>query len=270
MSETNAYILGTEKDELLRLGLQHEIWSSEAHRGWELAGFGAGMKLLDLGCGPGYCTRELAYMVGRDGKVIGVDRSKAYIDYLVNDAALHDLNIELQNCDFMDADLDSETLDGIYHRWALAWVPNPTEILLKMKESLKPGGVIVSQEYYDWSVFQTEPSLPGLAKGIGKAYQTFVDAEGDINIGRKLPAIYEQIGMKLISVRTMSKLAYNGTFTWQWPKSFLQIYIPKLVASGYLSTLEGEEATRELHQLENIAGSSILCPQMLEVIAVKK
>jgi len=72
MNETT-YVLGTEQAELHRLGLQHQVWAAEARRGWELGGFRAGHTLLDLGCGPGFCTVEMAYLVGAQGKVIGID-----------------------------------------------------------------------------------------------------------------------------------------------------------------------------------------------------
>jgi hypothetical protein len=56
MSEQNTYILGTDQEELTRLKIQHMVWLSEAKRGWDLAGFKIGQTILDLGCGPGYCT----------------------------------------------------------------------------------------------------------------------------------------------------------------------------------------------------------------------
>ena len=39
MNEESVYILGTDKEELIRLELQHKVWSSEAKRGWDLAEF---------------------------------------------------------------------------------------------------------------------------------------------------------------------------------------------------------------------------------------
>lgn len=269
MTEKNAYILGTDSAELHRLGLQHQIWASEARRGWEIAEFGPGQTLLDLGCGPGYCSRDLAYMVGDTGKVIGVDRSASFINFLRRDAQNHDLNIELHNCDFDDLNLPDESLDGIYDRWALAWVPNPEEILEKLNDALRQGGVMVMQEYYDWSIFQTEPFLPHINKGIKAAYQTFVDSDGDINIGRRLPGIMQDMGMEVISVRTMSKAGYEGDMTWQWPKTFLEIYIPKLHNRGYLTSNEADLALQDLDELEYIPGASMVCPLMYEVVAVK-
>src|SRR6266516_3637404 len=45
------YVLGTNRDELVRLGLQHQLWARCAADAWERAGFGPGKKLLDVGCG---------------------------------------------------------------------------------------------------------------------------------------------------------------------------------------------------------------------------
>ena len=82
MIEENEYILGTDEEELNRLELQHKVWLSEAKYGWDLAEFKSGQTILDLGCGPGYCAEELARIVGKMGRVIGVDKSNAFIAHL--------------------------------------------------------------------------------------------------------------------------------------------------------------------------------------------
>ena len=54
MKEKEAYILGTDSDELHRLGIQHQVWASEAQAGWKAAGINRGDTILDLGSGPGF------------------------------------------------------------------------------------------------------------------------------------------------------------------------------------------------------------------------
>lgn len=44
--EENAYILGTDIEEMNRLGLKHQVWASEAQHGWHKAGFTEGMTLM--------------------------------------------------------------------------------------------------------------------------------------------------------------------------------------------------------------------------------
>ncbi len=268
-AENNAYILGTEREELHRLGLQHQVWGSETRRSWKTAEFSNGQTILDLGSGPGFCSMELAYMVGKEGKVIAVDKSKHFTDFLEKDSQFHGLNIEVQNVDFDHMVLTDDSLDGVYCRWVLAWVNNPEEVVSKIIKSMKSGGVFVSHEYYDWSTLQTEPHLPGIAKGIEGALKSFKDQEGDIDIGRRLPQIFYDEGLEVISIRPMSKIASPNDLSWHWPKSFFHIYFPKLIDATYLTHEEVEAALSDFEELEFMNGSTIHCPQMVEVIAVK-
>jgi SAM-dependent methyltransferase len=54
------YVLGTNDEELARLGFQHRVWGEQAFALWERAGFAPGQTILDAGCGPGFATLDLA------------------------------------------------------------------------------------------------------------------------------------------------------------------------------------------------------------------
>lgn len=269
MKKETAYILGADAEELFRLGVQHQVWAEEAQHGWRLANFRAGQTLLDLGCGPGYCTKELAFIAGEKGKVIGIDKSGKYIKFLDNVAKQYGLNIEAIHADFDEMQLKPESLDGMYCRWALAWVPNPKEILKKVVAALKPGGKIVIQEYYDWSLLQTEPRRSALAKAISLALKSFKDTDNEIDIGRQLPTMLPEIGMKVIAFRPMAKIATPKNGIWQWPKTFFQSYFPRLVDQNYLKPEEVADALADLEGLEKIEGATICTCLMVEVIAEK-
>ena len=269
MKEQHSYILGTDQEELFRLGVQHQVWAEEAQKGWRSANFRAGQTLLDLGCGPGYCTKELAFLTGKKGKVIGIDKSKSYIDFLENLAANYNLNIEGINTDFDQMQLKPSSLDGMYCRWALAWIPNPKEILNKVVTALKPGGKMVIQEYYDWSTIQTEPNKESLTKGIKMALKSFKDSDNEVDIGRQLPYILPEIGMKVIGFRPMSKIATIDNGIWQWPKTFFESYFPRLVDQNYLTDKEVHLALKSLKELEQIKGATICTCLMTEIIAEK-
>lgn len=269
MEEKNSYILGTDQEELFRLGVQHQVWAEEAQTGWRLANFRSGQTLLDLGSGPGYCSTEMAFIVGQEGKVLAIDRSEHYISHLKQIAQSQNLNIKAVVSDFDDMELEPLSLDGMYCRWGLAWSPQPEQVLRKVFNALKPGGKMVIHEYYDWSTLQTEPNKKALSKGIAMALKSFKDSEAEIDIGRHLPQILIDMGMKVVGFRPMSKIATPQNGIWQWPKTFFHNYLPRLVAQNYLTTKEVEEALADMEDLEKTKGASICTCLMVEVIAEK-
>ena len=269
-NESNAYVLGTEREEMHRLGLQHQVWASEARTGWTTAKFGKGDTILDLGSGPGFCSFELAYMVGQKGKVIAVDKSAAYLSFINDVNEFHKLNIETILTDFNELDLPDNSLDGIYCRWAMAWIMNPEEILAKVVKALKPRGKIIIHEYFDWSTFQTEPHMPALMKGVTTILKSFSKPPSNINVGRELPTIFNRIGLDLYSQRGMHKMPKPDDLAWQWPYSFLNIFMPKLIESGQLTKEEVDLALDELILLSKNPNATIFTPMMVEVIGEKK
>ena len=74
------YVLGTEDDEVARLGLQHRVWRPRMLDAWARAGINVGQTVLDVGCGPGYATVDLAEIVGPSGKIVAVERSQRFLD----------------------------------------------------------------------------------------------------------------------------------------------------------------------------------------------
>lgn len=62
------YLLGTGDDEIERLGLQHSVWRPHAARTWNSSGFRQGQTIIDVGCGPGFASLDLADVVGRSAE----------------------------------------------------------------------------------------------------------------------------------------------------------------------------------------------------------
>lgn len=269
MEENDAYILGTDQEELRRLEIQHKVWQSEAERGWKLAGFKTGDSLLDLGCGPGYCSMELANIVGKTGEVIGVDQSDAFIKYLEHLKNQKTLPIRPLLATFDELYLENKSLDGIYCRWALAWIPNPKEILAKLKRYLKPGSKVVIQEYYYWTSHRTQPEKPNLKKAISAALKSFKESESEIDVGKHLHQWFDELGMKITNARLMPKLATPSSDAWKWPKTFYESYFPRLIKMGYLTNQDIDNAFSDLKDLEKLHYATLWAPLMIEVIAEK-
>src|SRR5687767_12333627 len=109
MAAEQEYVLGTHREELQRLGVQHRLWRALAYEGWERAGFGAARQLLDLGCGPGYATIDLAELAGDRASILAIDVSRRFLDHL--EARCRELgigNVECRQRDALDLRLEQQ------------------------------------------------------------------------------------------------------------------------------------------------------------------
>ncbi len=117
MNQDKDYVLGTHDDELSRLGLQHRVWRPRALDVWRRAGFTVGQTLLDIGCGPGYASIDLAEIVGPAGRIVAIDRSRRFLDALESTRLQRGLdNIVTHELDLDEASLPNVAADGAWCR----------------------------------------------------------------------------------------------------------------------------------------------------------
>src|ERR1041384_6712851 len=103
------YVLGTQEEELARLGLQHRVWRPVVTECWQRVGITHGWRVLDVGAGPGYATADLAEIVGPTGSVVGVERSARFLEA----ARERCRRRGLENVEFREADLMEHSLAGL-------------------------------------------------------------------------------------------------------------------------------------------------------------
>jgi len=128
------YVLGTDSVESERLGLQHRLWSATAHDLWERANVQPGQTVLDLGCGPGHATLDLAQIVGSKGHVIGIDESASFLKQLADQAQarrLRNISRVLGDVQNLASTLSSEreSIDLAYARWVFCFLSKPEEVV---------------------------------------------------------------------------------------------------------------------------------------------
>ena len=76
-----------------------------------------GQLIVDLGCGTGQTTAELARRVGPNGKAIGVDISSALLEHARKHAADDGVNsVEFLHADVQSSDIGQDRFDGAFSR----------------------------------------------------------------------------------------------------------------------------------------------------------
>jgi SAM-dependent methyltransferase len=94
-----------------------------------------GHRILDLGCGDGRLTLELA---ARGAHVVGVDAAPAMV------AAARARGVDARLADARRLPFDAE-FDAVFSNAALHWMGSPEEVLVGVRRALRPGGRFVGE-----------------------------------------------------------------------------------------------------------------------------
>jgi ubiquinone/menaquinone biosynthesis C-methylase UbiE len=146
--KTDRYILAVGSKGLQRMQHQLDLTAKDINEHLEKAGSLKGKKILDVGCGFGIATADLATRAGPDGHVVAIDIN----DEQLEEAKKRIAELNLQNVSFIKhdarslSDLPEKEFDVIYLRFVLAHVNTPHDVLSGARNVLKEGGLILCQD----------------------------------------------------------------------------------------------------------------------------
>ena len=269
--EKDEYIFRTGDPELVRLGYQHRVWAESLFALWERAGVAPGMKMIDLGAGPGFCTVDLAHLVGPAGGVLAVDASERFLAHLRRKMAVEPLdNVETLECDAQTLDLPPASFDGAVARWLLCYLSDPLAALTGVASALKPGGVFTIQDYSNYRAIDVAPRSKAFSRVIEAVSKMWRDTGGDPDVGSHLPALLNRAGFDVREATTVVRSARPGSALWDWPTVFFRNFVPIMVKEGCLTEAEQDAYFAEWAELSNNPNAVFSTPPMMDLIAVKR
>ncbi|RAJ32251.1 methyltransferase domain-containing protein [Pedobacter cryoconitis] len=157
-----------------------------------------GLRVLDIGCGTGAISKDIAERVGPEGSVTGIDNTEKFI-VSGKESYQTTLNLQLIHHDLFSYETQ-EKFDLIVSARTLQWLSNPKEALLKFKSLLKPGGQLSILDYnHEQLSWQPQPPESMLT-----FYQTFLrwraDAGMNNHIAEDLAGYFAETGFQEIEV----------------------------------------------------------------------
>lgn len=141
--------------------LDADYWNSPAVRPWidhqerndaflrpvserliAAAGARPGEYVIDIGCGCGSTTFELAARVGPEGEVLGIDVSEAMVRR-ARELAPEDLSARFVYADAMTYGLPPGEIDVVASRFGVMFFADPVQAFTNLRAGMKPGGRLV-------------------------------------------------------------------------------------------------------------------------------
>jgi SAM-dependent methyltransferase len=163
----------------------HRWRTAENSAGYLLDSLRPGQDLLDVGCGPGTVTIDLARRVG-PGRVVGLDRAAE----VVAEAERHRVEAGMGNVtvvcgDVYSLDLPDASFDVVHAHQVLQHLSQPVDALREMQRVLRPGGILAVRDA-DYGAFTWAPADPRLDRWL-ELYHAVTAANGaDADAGRHL------------------------------------------------------------------------------------
>ena len=172
-------------------------------------GIPPGSSCLDVGCGGGDVTVELARAAGSSGRAVGVDLDQTILELARRDAERQGIaNVAFETRDVTEWKPD-EPFDVVYVRFLLSHLADPRSVVEAMRACLRPGGAVVVEDV-DFRGHFSEPDCPALRRYV-ELYTKSVQSRGaDPNIGPRLPVILRDAGLLDVRVKVSQPVALEG------------------------------------------------------------
>ena len=182
--------------------------------------------ILDVGCGSGMVTRDIAHLT--KGKVIAIDGSKEMIKVARKVLSIYN-NVELRVGDAENLPFDDNMFDIVTCNLVLMWARNPQKVVNEMARVTKPDGIVLATLEPDYGGklhYPEHPKVDSIFAG-----EAIRQRGGDPHIGRKLRSLFVKAGLE-----TQVGIGNNRIWTCEEDKAYYlharDFYIKALKDAG--------------------------------------
>jgi ubiquinone/menaquinone biosynthesis C-methylase UbiE len=261
------YVIRGGAEGLARLDtLARVLWPTTQHL-LQRAGIVRGMRCLDLGCGGGHVSLEMARLVGAEGRVLGIDMDTTKLELARQRAKQHGLRVTFERANVHELSVEAH-YDVVYARFLLTHLPEPADVVQCMLRALRPGGVMIVEDIQISASF-AYPASAALARHV-EWYEAAVERRGgDPNIGPKLPSLLRAAGIEHVQLSVVQPSFLQGE-----GKTIHQLTMENIAATvigeGLATQEEVEHVTSELALLADDPDSLVALPRIFQVWGLRE
>lgn len=153
----------------------------------------AGMMLLDIGCGPGTITVDLAERVA-PGRVVGIDPSEVALEMARQVAAQRSVDVTFTTGDAYALDAGDGAYDVVHAHQLLHHLERPVDALREFGRVAGPDGIVAVREV-DYEGVTWFPQVPALAEWLDLFLKLGRAVGGEPSAGRRLLSWSQAAGL---------------------------------------------------------------------------
>jgi SAM-dependent methyltransferase len=163
----------------------HRWRTAENSAGYLLPHLSSGATVLDVGCGPGTITADLAALV-TPARVTALEVTEPALDLARAEIARRGLaNVDFAVGDVHALDFPDDTFDVVHAHQVLQHVADPVAALREMRRVTRPGGIVAVRDG-DYAAFTWWPQLPELDEWLALYEKVARGNGGEPDAGRRL------------------------------------------------------------------------------------
>ncbi|MCX0247145.1 class I SAM-dependent methyltransferase [Streptomyces drozdowiczii] len=222
--------------------LRSHRWRTAANSAAYLVGeLRPGLDVLDVGCGPGTITADLAALVA-PGRVTAVDTTDEILAQAAEVAAERGVdNVEFAVADVHALDYPDDSFDVVHAHQVLQHVGDPVQALREMRRVCRPGGVVAARDS-DYAAMTWYPESPGMDRWADLYGRVARGNGGEPDAGRRMLSWARQAGFTDITP-TAGSWCYATPENRVW---WSGLWADRTVGSAYAKlAVDGGHATSE-------------------------
>ncbi|WP_030855782.1 methyltransferase domain-containing protein [Streptomyces sp. NRRL F-4474] len=212
-----------------------------------------GLSVLDVGCGPGTITADLAELVAPGGRVTAVDAAEDVLSQARAQVAERGLDgaVSFAVADVHALDFPDDSFDVVHAHQVLQHVGDPVRALREMRRVCRPGGVVAARDA-DYAAMTWYPATPGLDEWLDLYRRVARANGGEPDAGRRLRAWARQAGFTDVASSATAWCFATPEETAWWSalwadRTKASSYAGIAVRGGHATTGELEAAAQAWH-----------------------
>jgi ubiquinone/menaquinone biosynthesis C-methylase UbiE len=175
---------------------------------FDRVGIREGARCVDVGCGGGHVSRELARRVGASGSVVGIDLDAALLELASADVSVAGItNIEFRCGDATQ--LEGLGYDVAYARCLLSHVADPDAVVASIARGMKLGGMVIVEDI-DFTGCFCYPPCSAHDRYVELYRETVRRRGGNADLGPALPACLRRARLEDVGVAVSQASALEG------------------------------------------------------------